>query len=133
MSLEAWLAAIAAALLVGFGGGWTVKDWKDSGDLKEARGVIATQKQSLATLDGANKRCTAGVEDVKTAVKGFIDAGTERAAAAQAAMERAAAAAQGHEAAAKSALNRVQPAKGKECETAAAEATAYAKKRKGEK
>lgn len=122
------MAAIAAVI---FGTGWAVKGWKDSGDLKEQQGIVATQKQTIATLEGANRSCLAGVQEVKAAVKGFIDAGTERSEAARIAMEAAAAAAQGHLAAAQAAVNRAAPAAGKECPTAAQEAQAYARKRKG--
>lgn len=122
------MAAIAAVI---FGTGWGVKGWKDSGEISRLEGKVETQQQSIATLEGANTRCLAGVKDVQAAVKGFIDAGTERSEAARIAMEAAAAAAQGHLAAAQAAVNRAAPAAGKECPTAAQEAQAYARKRKG--
>lgn len=127
--IKVLIAAIALAAAAA--GGWWINGWKLGEELARRQGVIDTQKQSLATLAGANERCTAGVQDVKTAVQGYIAEGARRSEAAAAAMEHAAAAAQGHQDAAKAALNRLQAPKGKECDTAAAEASAYARKRKG--
>lgn len=125
------IAAIAAALLaIGAGAGWTINGWRLSGEISRLEGTVATQKQSIATLVGANERCVAGVQEVKGAVKALVDDGARRSAEAAAAMEHAAAAAKGHQDAATAALSRVQAPKGKECETAAGEASAYAKKRR---
>lgn len=121
------LAAVAALLVAG---GWTMKAWKDSGVISHLEGTIETQKQSIATLVGANERCAASVQDVKGAVQAYVAAGVRRSEEAAAAMELAAAAAKGHQAAATAALGRVQAPKGKECETAAGEASAYVKKRR---
>lgn len=123
--------AIAAALIVaGALGGWTVNGWRLAGEIARLNGIVETQKQSIATMEGANQRCTAGVAEVKDAVKGYVDAGAKAQQAAAAAIQKAAASAQGHLAAAKDALNRAMPPPGQECATAAEEAAAYAKKRK---
>lgn len=128
MSPEAIKLCIIAAIAAG--AGWTINGWRLSGEISSLEGTVATQKQSIATLVGANDRCLAGVQDVKGAVKAYVDAGAARSEAAAAAMKQAAAAAKGHQDAATAALNRVQPAKGKECETIAGEAAKYARKRK---
>ena len=124
-------ALFAAGLALGGSTGWTLNGWRLSGEIQRLTGVAETQKQSLATFEGANKRCAAGLADVKGAVKGFVDDGARRSAAALKAMQEAAARAQGHLEDAKAALNRPMPAAGAECDTAAAEAAAYARKRKG--
>lgn len=126
-------AAIAGVvgLVTGFGSGWQVNGWRLSGKIQELDGVVATQNQSIDTLKGANERCTAGVTEVKTAVKGFIADADRRAQDAAAAMKAAAKVAQGHLDAAKNAMNRPPALPGKECDTAATEASSYAKKRKG--
>lgn len=123
--------AVIVALVVGAAGGWFVNGWRLAGEIQRLTGVVSTQEQSLATLKGANDRCTAGVNEVKTAVKGFIDEAGRRGAAAAAEMAKAAKAAEGHLAAAKDAMNRPPAPPGKECDTAATEASSYAKKRKG--
>lgn len=125
------LIAVAVALVVGFGTGWQVNGWRLSGEIERLDGVVATQNQSIDTLKGANERCTAGVNEVKIAVKGFIADADTRSREAAAAMKKAAEAAQGHLAAAKDAMNRPPPKPGEECETAAREASSYARKRKG--
>lgn len=122
--------AVAVVLAIVAGAGWTVNGWRLAGQLEQLQGVVDTQKQSLATLAGANERCAAGVADVKGAVKALVDDGTRRSAAAAAAMEQVAARAKGHLDGAAAALNRAMPAAGQECDTAAAEALDYAKRRK---
>lgn len=130
--LSAQTAAIAAvvALVVGFGAGWSANGWRLSAEVNRLQGVVDTQVQSLATLEGANKRCTAGVAEVKSAVKEIADDGARRTQAAASAMAKAAEAAKGHLADAKNAMNRPPIAPGQECAGVAKEASAYAKKRK---
>lgn len=123
-------AVVAVVLAIAAGAGWMVNGWRLSGKINTLQGIVDTQVQSLATLEGANQRCTAGVEEVKGAVKGYVDAGTKRSEAAAEAMRQAAAGAQRHLEAARGALNRPPAPAGKECETVAAEASAYAHKRK---
>lgn len=130
MMLWIALAIAAASGAAGAAGGWSVNGWRLGAKVENLQGVIDTQKQSLETMEGANKRCTAGVADVKGAVKALVDEGNARTEAAAKAMQRAADAAKGHLADAKAALNRPMPSAGKECDTAAAEAAAYAKKRR---
>lgn len=122
--------AVAVVLALAAGAGWTVNGWRLAGELHRLQGVVDTQVQSLATLKGANDRCAAGVADVKEAVKAIADDAARRTAAAAKAAQQAEAGARAHLADAKAALNRPMPAAGKECETAAAEAVNYAKRRK---
>lgn len=131
LKMEILVASLVGALLAGFGAGWLVNGWRLGTENAELTGVVNTQKQSIATLDGANQRCAAGVADVKGAVKGIADEARARSEAAAKAMKIAEEAAKQHLADAKSALNRPLPAPGAECDTAAREATEYAKKRKG--
>ena len=128
--LEVLAIAVLIALVVGAAGGWFVNGWRLSGDLKEQKGIVATQNQSIETLKGANKNCTAGVAEVKDAVKSYVADSDARSAAAAAAMKKAAQEAKGHMDAVKEAMNRPPAPPGKECDTAAKEATDYAKKRK---
>lgn len=124
--------AIAAVLLaVAAAAGWTVNGWRLGAEVSRLNGIVETQKQGIETMAGANKRCTAGLDDVRGAVKGYVDAGVKASREAAAAAQRAAASAQGHLDAAQEALNRAMPPPGQECDKAAAEAAAYAKKRKG--
>lgn len=123
--------ALAAIALAAAGvGGWTLNGWRLSGQINKLQGTVDTQLQTIATLKGANDRCTAGVAEVTAAVKGYVDAGSARSEEAKAAMLAIADQAAGHLAAAKSAMNRPPPARGKECDAVAAEASAYARKRK---
>jgi len=130
LKIEIVAALLAAALLAGIVGGWTMNGWRQGARVEKLKGVVDTQKQGLATLEGANKRCVAGVAEVQTAVKGFVDAGNKRAGEAAAAMKAAAVQAQGHLQDARDAMSRPPVVAGKECEGVAAEASAYAKKRK---
>lgn len=131
LKLEILIVSLAGALLAGFGAGWLVNGWRLGTENAELKGVVETQKQSLATMEGANQRCAAGVADVKGAVKGIADEVRARSEAAAKAMKGAEEAAKQHLAAAQSALSRPPAAAGAECDTAAMEASAYAKKRKG--
>lgn len=122
--------AVVLAMSAGVVGGWTMNGWRLGARVERLQGAIDTQKQSIAMLKGANDRCTAGVAEVKGAVKGFVDEADKRGRDAAAAMKAAAVAAQGHLQDARDALNRPPAPAGQECETAAAEATRYAQKRK---
>lgn len=121
------LVAIAAAGAIA---GWTLNGWRLAGQINQLKGVVSTQKQSIATLEGANHRCFAGVGEVKGAVKSIADEAAARTAAAAKAMEKASRDAQKHHDAAQEALRRALPPPGKECDTAAAEAATYARKRR---
>lgn len=123
-----------AAFVLGLGAGatpaWIVQGWRFGAQVARLEGQVETQKQSLATFEGANKRCTASVAEVKASVKELADESIRKSAAAAVAAQAAAKAAEGHLVASRAALNRAMPPPGKECETAASEASAYAKKRK---
>lgn len=121
------LVAIAAAGAIA---GWTANGWRLAGKINELQGVVDTQKQSIATLEGVNKSCAAGVDEVKGAVQVIVDEGVRRTAAAAAAMAKASQDARKHHEAAQEALRRALPAPGKECDTAAAEAATYVRKRR---
>lgn len=116
----------------GLGGaaGWTLNGWRLSARVAELQGVANTQHQSIASLEGANVRCTTSVGDVKGAVKALVDAAEGRAQKAQAAMARAEKATAAHLAAARAALARPLPKAGAECDTLAQEAADYARRRK---
>lgn len=130
IKFEIFAIAIVIALAMGVAGGWTMNGWRLGARVEKQQGIIETQKQGLATFEGANKRCTAGVAEVKEAVSGFIAAGDKRAAAAAKAIADATLAAKVHLDAATEALNRPPVERGKECEGVAAEASKYAQKRK---
>lgn len=122
--------AVVLAMTGGVVGGWTMNGWRLGARVERLQGTIDTQKQGLATLEGANKRCVAGVDEVKTAVKGFTDAADKRARDAAAAMKAAEQQAKDHLQAAKDAMSRPPITPGQECQGVAAEATKYAQKRK---
>jgi hypothetical protein len=128
---EVAAAVLVASLAGGFGAGWFVNGWRLGVKTAELQGVVDTQKQSLATLEGVNQRCAAGVADVKGAVKVIADEAAARTEAATKAMQAAEKGAAAHLAAATSAMNRPPAPPGTECDRAAAEAEAYAKKRRG--
>lgn len=123
-------AVVAGAFAAGGGIGWTVNGWRLAGEIRQLQGVVSTQVQSMATLEGANKNCVAGVAGVRAEVKELVDDAKQRSAEAAAAMAAAAKEASGHLAAAKSALARPPVVRGKECPQAASEASTYARKRK---
>lgn len=125
------IAAIAAALVAGgFGAGWLVNGWRLAGEIERLGGIVDTQKQSIATFEGANKRCVAGLDEVTRSVKEFVEAGAKRSEDAAKAMAEATKSAKSNLDAARDALARPPAPRGKECETAAAEAAAYAAKRR---
>ena len=123
-------AIVVAALVVATTAGWVLNGWRLSGKIENLQGVVQTQQQSLATLQGANMRCTAAVGDVRDAVAAYVKEGEKRAAAATVAMQEAAKASKANLAAAKAALSRPPAKAGEECATVAREAAEYAKKRK---
>jgi len=124
------IGIVAALLLGGFAGGWAVQGWRLGAKLAELEGVRATQVQTIETLRGVNKSCAAGVDEVKKAVKGYVDAAAERDAAAARALAAVAGKAQAYIADSKVALGRPAPAPGQECDTVAGELGAYARKRR---
>lgn len=123
-------AVVAGAFAAGAAGGWVINGWRLGAEIQRLEGVRTTQLQGMATLEGANKNCVAGVASVKASVKALVDDSEKRSADAAAAMKAAAAEASGHLAAAKSALARPPVVRGKECPQAASEASTYARKRK---
>lgn len=123
--------AALAALAAGFAAGWAVNGWRLSGDIERLQGVTETQQQSIRTLEGVNKSCAAGVLEVKGAVKTIAEDGARRSRQAAEAMAAAAQATQQNLADARQALARPPAKPGEECDTAAREAAAYARKRQG--
>lgn len=124
------LGGTLGGLAIGGLAGWTLNGWRLGARVAELQGVADTQRQSIATLEGANGRCTAAVGDVKGAVKQIADDAAARSRRAQDAMEKAARAAQGNLKAARDALNRPLPKAGAECDAIEQEALDYAAKRK---
>lgn len=133
VALAVKAAILVGLVLVGFGAGWTVQGWRLGAEVAELQGTVDTQKQGLATFEGANQRCVAGLDDVKRSVKGYVDAAAARTDAAAKAIAAAAEAARAHEKAAADALARPLPAAGKECEAMVQEALDMAKRRRGGK
>jgi hypothetical protein len=64
-------------LIIGFGGGWTIKHWKDSGEIVhlKARAEVAEAK---------NEQCKIDVADVRQNVSGMVKAAEDRAKAVEA-------------------------------------------------
>lgn len=83
------LWAILASLVIGVGGGWLVKDWKDGARIA----LIKSEKQSLKerndTLVASNGQCETDVEAVRQSVTGIEKAAEDRAKAAEAEMTKA--------------------------------------------
>lgn len=88
------LAIIATSLLVGFGGGWTVKDWKDGSKIKHLEWRAEVSR-------AANVECKADIADVRQSVAGMVKAAEDRAQKAESAMLKAEDKAAKHTAAAK--------------------------------
>jgi len=121
---------IIAALALGAAAGWVLNGWRLSGQIERLQGKVETQEQSIATLRGANGRCTAAVGDVKAAVQGIAERVEKNSRAAVAAMARAEKTAAGHLDAARSATARPMPAPGGECAALVKEALEYAARRR---
>ncbi len=122
--------AIAGALAIGFAGGWLVNGWRLGGELERRAGVIEAQEQSLKTLEGANARCSAGVAQVRSSLAAFYASVDRRSRRVEQALGEAERAAGAHLKAAAAARDRPPPRAGEECAQAAAEAAAYAARRK---
>lgn len=131
IAIALMIGGTLGGLALGFGAGWLLNGWRLAGELQELKGTVATQRQAIATLEGANGRCTASVAEVRGAVKDLVDENARRAAAAQAAIARAEKSAEKHLQAATAALARPAPKAGEECATLVREALDYARKRKG--
>ena len=117
-------------LAIGGTTGWTLNGWRLSGKVSKLEGKVETQQQTIATLEGANGRCTAAVGDVRGSVQQLVDENLKRSNAATKAMEKAAGEAKGHLAAAAAAMGRAAPKAGDECTTLARELLDYARRRK---
>lgn len=70
------IASILASLIVGFGGGWGVKGWKDGAEIALAVQAKERVESRNAILQTANSNCATDIEGVKSAV-GVITKGVE--------------------------------------------------------
>ncbi len=59
---------IAVSVLVGFGGGWGVKGWKDGAAITTIKAEKAGIESENAILQAANGKCTTDIKDVQTGV-----------------------------------------------------------------
>lgn len=78
-----------ALILVGFGGGWGVKDWKDGAQIA----LVNSQKAALESRNGqlvaSNDRCATDIEGVRKGVAVVVAQVEERERAASTAMKEA--------------------------------------------
>lgn len=87
--------------LVGFSGGWVVKDWKDGAEVAIVKSDNRSLKERNDVLAAANGQCVTDIEGVRKGVQVITDAVGEREKAASAAMLSAQALAAKHAQAAK--------------------------------
>lgn len=90
------IAIILASLIVGFGGGWGVKGWKDGTEIALAVSAKERVESRNAILVTANANCATDIEGVRQGVKVITDAVGEREKAASEAMKNAQAMARKH-------------------------------------
>lgn len=76
------LAIIAASLLIGFGGGWMVNDWRNGAEIQRLQ-------SRDAVLAAANDQCAVDVQFAQAGVKQVTDALAAKELEADAAMKRA--------------------------------------------
>lgn len=116
-------AVVAVAVFAGGTGGWMVNGWRLGARIADLEGKVSA-------FEGANKRCSEAVSDIKGAVKALAEQGDKRAKAAEDAVKRAEQGAQRFLKSARAALERPMPKAGEECATAAREAREYVERRK---
>lgn len=80
---------LLAAALVGAGGGWLIKDWKDGAEVALAVAAKEKVESRNAILVAENTRCATDIEGVRRGVAVVIAQVEEREQAASAAMAQA--------------------------------------------
>ena len=87
--MPALIFGAVSLLMVGFGSGWLIKDWKDGADV--ALAVVAKEKVESrnAILEAANTNCATDIKGVKSAVGVITKSVEEREKAASASMRDA--------------------------------------------
>jgi hypothetical protein len=80
---------IGVSALVGFGGGWGVKGWKDGATVAEVKSQKAAVESRNAELQTANAGCATDIEGVKKGVAVVVAHVEEREKAASDAMKAA--------------------------------------------
>lgn len=78
---------LLAAALVGAGGGWLIKDWKDGAEVAIAKSEKERVESRNAILVAANTSCTTDIEGVRKGVAVIVSQVEEREKAASAAMK----------------------------------------------
>lgn len=71
--------SLVIGLAIGFGGGWTIKDWKDGSE-------IAALQSRVSVSNAANQKCETDIADVRRGVSGMVKAAEDRAKKAETAM-----------------------------------------------
>jgi hypothetical protein len=85
----ALVGALLAAVLLGFGGGWGVKGWKDGATVEIAKSEQRQVEDKNAILVTANSGCATDIEGVKKGVAVVVAHVEEREKAASDAMKEA--------------------------------------------
>lgn len=129
-SIEVIALGAIVAVVGGFVAGWAVNGWRLGSALEHERGVVETQKQSIATLAGANKSCAIKVDEANKAMSDLVNTIAERHQKAEAAIAKAEKQAEAHRLAARQALSRAPAAPGAACGAMQTEALDYAKRRR---
>ncbi|SCX77179.1 hypothetical protein [Nitrosospira sp. Nsp13] len=128
--MPALIFGAVALLLVGFGGGWGLKGWKDGAEVT----LVNSQKDAIKVrndvLVSENAQCVIDIEGVRNGVAVVTDALAEREKAASAAMKQADVSVAKHKAAmaAIKALPPVPPEQ--QCAVIEQEQVEYVQKRK---
>lgn len=122
--------AIAVAVVIGFGGGWGVKGWKDGAEIALAVAAKEKVESRNAILDAANTSCATDIQGVREGVKLITDAVGEREKAASAAMRQAQIAAAKHTQAVREIHNAPAIPVAQQCQAIEREQIEYVKNRK---
>lgn len=80
---------ILAAVLVGVGGGWGVKHWKDGAEIAQVNSEKSALESQNSILQTANSDCATDIQDVKKQVQIIVTLAEEREKAASDAMKTA--------------------------------------------
>jgi hypothetical protein len=83
------LLSLLVAALVGAGGTWVVKDWKDGAEIARIRSQKNDAEARNSILDAANQQCGTDIASVRQSLSDLAKAVEERGKAAEAAMVEA--------------------------------------------